>query len=364
MSEGDVTVEVLEARGAAIRFEPAGGLVTDMRVADDGREIAVLHSAPWVGDQARLAGDFFCAPFGDASADAAPLHGWPANGDWRRIGTESGKGQSVGRWMLTRAVCGACVIKELSLTDGHPFLYQRHVFIGGFGHIPVANHAMVSLPEGGHLRFSPKRFFETPGQAQETDPARGRSRLAYPARSSDARAFPAADGGTVDLTRYPWGDAHEDFVAGVEAPGVHLGWTAVTRSGRGDLFLSLRNPAFMPMTMLWHSNGGRDYAPWLSRHRGCLGVEEGAAMAMLTLAQADSPDPFTAAGQAAGLRLSPDDKSELRHVIGMVAWPSGEPVAQVALSGDHLTVSGEGGAQRRLPIRGRFLKLHGASGDA
>lgn len=368
MGKGSETVEHLSAKGVSIHFEPLGGIVADMTVSDAGRDIAVLHQAPWVGDnsslpdgapphQARLAGDFFCAPFGDASADAAPLHGWPANGEWRRIGTEGGRGNAAGRWMLGRAVRGACLIKELSLHDGHPFLYQRHIFIGGSGLIPVANHAMVSLSGGGHLRFSPKRFFETPGQALEADPAMGRSRLAYPARTTDPTAFPAADGGTVDLTRYPFGPAHEDFVAGIEQPGRHLGWTAVTRIGQGDLFLSLRNPRATPMTMLWHSNGGRDYAPWSSRHTGCLGVEEGAALAMLATASAEVPDLFTAAGQAAGLALLPDEISEVRHVIGMIAWPSGEPVRDVVIADDHLVVAGEGGAGRKVPIRGRFLRL-------
>jgi hypothetical protein len=368
MVTGSAAVEHLSAKGVSIRVEPLGGIIADMTVSDAGRDIAVLHRAPWITDgsvlpdgapphQARLAGDFFCAPFGDATADAAPLHGWPANGDWHRIATEGGRGHAAARWMLNRAVQGAAVIKELSLHDGHPFLYQRHIFIGGSGLIPVANHAMVSLPQGGHLRFSPKRFFETPGQPQESDPAMGRSRLAYPARASDPTAFPAADGGTVDLTRYPFGPAHEDFVAGIEQPRRHLGWTAVTRIGQGDLFLSLRNPQVTPMTMLWHSNGGRDYAPWSSRHKGCLGVEEGAALAMLAISGAEAPDPFTVAGQAAGLLLQPDEKSEVRHVIGMIAWPSGEPVRDVILSDDHLVVTGEGGATRRLPFRGRFLRL-------
>jgi hypothetical protein len=357
----------LTAAGVRLVFEPRAGLVATMTVRDGGRDIAVLHKAPWVDDPsalpddisphlARLAGDFFCAPFAQVSGDGSAMHGWPANGDWAALPPDR-PDASRGRWVLRQSVAGATVIKDLSLSDGHPFLYQRHLFIGGSGVIPAANHAMVRLPGGGHLRFSAKRFFESAPRPQETDPARGRSQLAYPARAADPRAFPLAAGGTADLTRYPWGPAHEDFVVGVEAAGSPLGWTAVTRIGMGDLYLSLRHPRATPMTMLWHSNGGRDYAPWSGRHLGCLGVEEGAALPMLGLGAGETPDPLTAAGQATGLALSPDSVAEMRHVIGMIAWPSEEPVASVQSLGGLLRVTGEGGASRDLQIRGDFLRI-------
>lgn len=326
---------------------------------DEGRAIAPLHVAPWVvsGEQldfgtplhlTRLAGDFFCAPFA-RTADGSPMHGWPANGVWALQ-----PGPRL-RAVLDHPVSGAMLVKELSLCDGHPFVYQRHIFIGGTGIIPVANHAMISLPDGGVLRFSPKRWFESAANTPEPDPARGRSALRYPARHTDPHHFPLAAGGTVDLTTYPFAPATEDFVVGVEAAGHALGWTAVTRPAQRDLYLSLRHAQRLPMTMLWHSNGGRDYPPWSGRHRACLGVEEGAALPMLGLGATEVPDPLTAVGQSAGLTLHPDQTTEVRHVIGAIDWPSGEAVASVAAEGDELIVSGEQGATRRVPFRAAFL---------
>ncbi|MCX7888344.1 MAG: hypothetical protein N2422_01275 [Rhodobacteraceae bacterium] len=354
---------MLAAEGIEVAFEAACGFVAAMTVTDGDRRIGMLHRAPWAGtDEAMppdaaahlrgLKGDFFCAPFAARSADGSDFHGWPANGHWTSV-----PGGSAGcrRWVLDHAVEGATLVKELSVADGQPFLYQRHVFLGGRGDLPVANHAMITLPEGGHLRFSPKRWFETPATPLETDPARGRSRLRPATRATDPQAFPAAGGGTLDLTRYPWAGRDEDFVAAIEAEGSPLGWTAVSRTGRGDLFLSLRDPRALPMTMLWHSNGGRDYPPWNGRHIACLGVEEGAALHVLGQSARETPDPLTAGGMAACLTLDPEGTAELRHVLGMIAWPSGEPVASVVLSGDVLAVTGEGGARRDLPIRGRFL---------
>jgi hypothetical protein len=138
------------------------------------------------------------------------------------------------------------------------------------GALLVANHAMIALPNGARLSFSRKRWWET--LAEPVESVQGRSCLAYPKRCEDAAEFPGVDGGAVDLHCYPWGAAHEDFVSGVEDPASRLGWTAVVRPVEGDLILSLKNARALPMTMLWYSNGGRDYSPWNSRHLGCLGV--------------------------------------------------------------------------------------------
>jgi hypothetical protein len=345
------------ASGISASFAARGGVLQAISVHDAGAEIAPLHHAPWAAwevpadapsHQSWLAGDFLAAPMGPGPDG---LHGLTANGDWQVMPAAPGTLRAV----LEGAVQGATVIKELSLTDGHPFVYQRHLFIGGAGSLPVSNHAMISVPNGAKLSFSRKRWWETLAEPVET--RQGRSCLAYPRRSEDAVEFPAADGGTVNLHRYPWGPAHEDFVAGVEDPASRLGWTAVVRPGEGDLILSLKNARALPLTMLWHSNGGRDYAPWNGRHKGCLGVEEGAALPVLGLSSQETPDPLTAAGQPALLMLDSMGTVEVRHVLGAIRWPSGQPVAGVMLEGDLLTVTGDWGAERRLPIRGGWLGL-------
>lgn len=346
--------EPLQAAGIRLLFDPDGGMLMDLVVEDKGQEVAPLHRAPWAGRSepmpegsgvtlGKLGGDWFCAPFG-ARDDGSPLHGWTAGTSW----TVLQRGPDFLRAVLDRPVRGATVLKEISLRDGQPFAYQRHVFLGGDGRLPVANHANVALPRGGMIRTSSKAVWETPATPQESDPARGRSCLQYPAQTRDPHAFPGQDG-AVDLTRYPWGPRHEDFVMGLEAPGHRLGWTAVTRPEEGDLYLSLRDARALPMTMLWHSNGGRDYAPWSGRHFGCLGVEEGAAATMLAV---------SGEGDLAGpglLGLAPDGLTEVRHVIGAIRWPTGEPVAEVIEDVDGIEVRGEAGARRRLPFRTGFL---------
>ncbi len=356
----------LSAQGIRAGFDPRGGVIHTLVVSDEGADVAPLHAAPWNAaevpsdappHQAWLRGDFLAAPMGPGPDG---LHGLAANGDWAVTPSTAGTLRAV----LQGQVQGATLVKELAVADGHPFLYQRHLFIGGTGTLPACNHAMIAVGSGAMLSFSRKRWFETLGEPLEAEPARGRSRLAYPRRAEDAAEFPAADGGTVNLHRYPWGEAHEDFVAAIEDPASRLGWTAVVRPAEGDLFLSLKNARELPMTMLWHSNGGRDYAPWNGRHRGCLGVEEGAALPVLGLSSRETPDPLSAAGQPALITLDPQGTVEIRHILGAIRWPSGQMVAGVMLEGDELTITGDWGAERRVPIRGRWLRLETPSAKA
>lgn len=348
----------ISADGIRTGFFAGTGLLDGFTVTDEGHEITPMHRAPWIGTgetmppgadplMERLGGDFFCAPFATSEGDS-PLHGWPPNTPWSVVANA----RSTLRAVLGRTVFGATLVKSLTVHDGHPFIYQRHVFIGGEGRVTAANHANVSLKNGGLIRTSEKRVWETPKSPLEADPARGRSGLTYPAQSADPRRFPGLNG-PVDLTAYPWNPKHEDFVAGLEAPGHALGWTAVTRPSEGDLYLSLRNARRLPMTMLWHSNGGRDYAPWSGRHVGCLGVEEGAAEHMLGLStEADLSGP-------GALTLTPDGTVEVRHVIGAIHWPTGEAVADIRVGDGAVEITGEKGAARRLPFETGFLRLDG-----
>ncbi|MDW4499948.1 hypothetical protein R5H30_18290 [Sulfitobacter sp. D35] len=345
----------VQAEGIRFGFRPDTGQLDGFTVSDAGREITPLHRAPWVGTDevmpedaaplmATLGGDFFCAPFAD-SEDGSPLHGWPPNTPWTV--RENGHGTLTA--ILDRKVHGATLTKTLRVRDGHPFVYQSHVFENGTGRVSVANHANVSLKSGGLIRTSAKSHWETPRTPQESDPARGRSALICPEKSDDPTIFPGLDG-PVDLTRYPWNPRHEDFVIGVEAGGHVLGWTAVTRPAEGDLYLSLRNARHLPMTMLWHSNGGRDYAPWSGRHFGCLGVEEGAADHMLGLStEADLSGP--------GALSLDDGPATVRHIIGAIDWPGGEAVATIEIDGDVLVVTGEGGGRRRVAVDAAFIEI-------
>lgn len=358
----------ITARGIRAVIDLTAGMLARIEVERDGRTVAPFHRAPWVADLlpvagaedaphlARLAGDFFCAPFATADVEPAPAHGWTANSPWDVAKIEPFSGGVTASLVLRRPVMGARVVKRLTLRDDHPFIYQSHVFEGGSGDIPVANHAMVSLPQGGRLSVSPKRFAETPPQPLEDSPARGRSILAYPSRTTALDAFPMADGDSTDLGAYPIGEDHEDFVMLVEAEASKLGWSSVVRSGMRDVALMLKDPAVLPMTMLWFSNGGRSYAPWNGRHRNVLGIEDACAYSVLGHRASIVPNPLNQAGIPTAIRLDPHGRVDIRHIIGAAPLPGDvDAVIAIRVADQELVLDIGNGRSFTLPFVPDFL---------
>lgn len=360
----------VEAEGVRLVVDLDVGHLRAFEIRRGGRLVTPLHTAPWVGtgeaeaaeDAApnlrRLSGDFLCAPFGTNDVEAAPLHGWPANSAWDVLDVAPHPGGgAVARYRLRRPVFGAVVTKELALRDGHPFLYQRHVFSGGTGSLPVASHAMTRFGAGGgRLSFSRKLWGETPAVGLEPDPARGIGALRYPARFERLDAVPGRNGETLDLGRYPLAERNEDFAVLVEDPANPLGWAAAVRPDAADVVLSLKHPATLPVTMLWFSNGGRFYPPWSGRHRGVLGIEEGRSYGGAGHRASASANPMNAEGVATALALSPEGEAEIRHVLGGAPLGGGwGSVASVEAGPDALDLAGANGARMTLPFDAAFL---------
>lgn len=346
-----------ETGGHRLAVDPAQGNLRALSFSRESRRLAPLATAPWVGTDApmqadlpaverNLAGDFLCAPFGASDAEPAPPHGWPANGAWREApGTDL-------TMVLERAVMGARIAKRLRLAADAPLLYQEHLVDGGAGGLTLAHHPMVRLGGAGRLTCSPKRAALTTAPPLEP----GRNRLACPAEAADLSAFPAEGGRTVDLGALPIGTGTEDFVILVEAADSLLGWTAITRAQEDDIVFFLKDPAVLPVTMLWHSNGGRDYAPWSGRHTGVLGVEDGIAAGALGHAAALGDNPIARCGVPTFLPLGAGRRHRIAHLTGAIPRPGGwTAVADIARDGDLLRLTDASGDVRELPFDGAFL---------
>jgi hypothetical protein len=359
----------VRAEGIRLVLDLSVGHVRTLTIDHGGRRVAPLYTAPWVNDATiqadatippnlrRLSGDFFCAPFGGTDQEGVPPHGWPANSVWEHVGSAAAEGGgTVARFLLAKRIQGARFLKEVTLRDGHPFVYQRHVFEGGSGAVTAASHPMTQFSAPGRLSFSPKAFAETPPTPLEPDPGRGRYALAYPARFTDLTRAPLKDGGAADLTRYPIAERHEDFVMLVDAPARRLGWAAAVRPDAGDILVSLKNPRDFPVTMLWLSNGGRDYPPWNGRNVGVLGIEEGRTFSARGYAASVAPNPLAQSGVPTALELRPDGEAELRHVVGGLPLPDGwTEIAAIEPAGGRLELTSAGGARASFPYDEAFL---------
>ena len=358
----------IEAEGISVTLDLRVGHIRELVIICEGRRLAPFHTAPWVddplivGDETIpgslrfLSGDFFCAPFSTSDVEHAPPHGWTANSPWRHAATVEEPDGVTALYRLERSVMDANVEKRFTLRNHHPFLYETHVFSGGAGAVPVANHAMVRLPAGGRIAFSAKYAIETPSAPIEADPATGRSRLAYPARTEDPTRVPMADGGFADITSYPFAERHEDFVMLVEKRENRLGWFVASRPSNGDAMVSLKNPAEFPVTFLWFSNGGRDYAPWNGRHTDVLGVEEGRANSIHGHRASVEPNALSEAGTPTALTLHPNGQMAIHNVIGALRLPaSGSPIADVQCEADSLDFLCEDGTRVSVKFDTAFL---------
>ena len=350
----------LETRMARLSLDPSIGAIETLVLNHSGRALCPLHRAPWADDPAvradpaiapverGLSGDFFCAPFGASDIVDGPAHGPSANSPWT---LETATPDTLSLRLAARFM-GAAFRKTLSLSAEAPLLYQVHEIVGGDGKLSAAHHPMVRIETTGRFATSPKSL------AIAADPPLepGRNRLTAGGRADDLAALPGEGGDAVDLTRLPIGTAHEDFVALIEAPGRSLAWSAVLRDSEDDIVFFLKDPRILPLTMLWHSNAGRDHAPWNGRHRGVLGIEDGRAAGVAGHRAAVSDNAFTRLGVPTVFDLAPGRVIRVPHVIGAVARPAGwSTVTDIALLGDRLAITGPDGNRITMPFRPGFF---------
>lgn len=309
-----------------------------------------LHVAPWRDEpevqddpalapvNKRLAGDFFCMPFGRDDLHGFPIHGPTANTDWDVVDQDA----AVARFALRSDVLGAHVTKEVRLVG--PCLLQTHVVEGGAGDVTFAHHPMSHMAEGGRLSYSPKR-------AALTDPTpqhKGKNLWALNQLRGDLK-LDREDGGSWDLGTYPAGHVVEDFCVLAEARDSRLGWTCLMRNAEDDMLLVLKDPSVMPITMLWISNGARDFSPWNSRHTGVIGIEDGCAMGGEGLSAAMRDNRLTAMDVPTVIQLG--GRHVIRHAMVSLPRPPGwSALRDVRLADGTLTLEEVGGALVSIPF--------------
>jgi hypothetical protein len=341
-----------------------GGHLGPVRFRHGSLVFEPLHRAPWLDEPGgveppmlrNLQGDFFCAPFGanDLRAEEQRDHGLTANGAWRL------REQSGNRVLLELEgrVSGAIVTKEVFLHPREPVVYQLHRFDGGTGALPMGHHAMLRAPEGEALRLSFSRWAwaGTPPEPVESDPARGRSLLRYPQRIDSLASTLTATGEAVDLSRYPTLEASEEILMLVTHPDQQLGWSAAVAPKSGWVWFALRPNTVLRATLLWLSNGGRDYPPFLGRHRRVLGIEELTSYFHLGHRASAGPNALNSAGVPTAVSLRPDLAVTTRYAFGCIPAPAGfGRVASLALHGDELTLSDHDGREARVDFDASFM---------
>ena len=343
---------------APVTFKTAAGPVQPFAIA------------PWHGEKLPkgspgvlkpLRGDFFCAPFGGGPrlwhGENHPPHGETAQGAWKLLGRESGPATLVAE-LKTRVRPGR-VVKRISLRPGETNLYLRHEFHGMSGLMSFGHHATLKFPEqpgSGRIALSPWRFAQVCPEQFEDPALGGYNSLRRGAVFRDLRRVPLATGGTTDLTSYPARAGFEDLVMLSARADTPYAWTAVTFPEQRYVWFALKNPRVLASTVMWHSNGGRHYAPWSSRHRAVLGLEEVTSNFHFGLAASAAPNPVSRRGIPTALRLDPRRPLVVPYIMAVAAIPRGfDTVSTISFRGDHLVLRAASGQSVRHAVDLSFL---------
>lgn len=360
--KSDAVEAFLTCRGghlAPVTFRTAAGPVQPFAVA------------PWHGESLPaglpgvlrpLRGDFFCAPFGGNAepwhGENHPVHGETAAEPWKLLAKESDPGTLVAE-LRTRVRPGR-VQKRISLRPGETNLYIRHELHGMSGPMCLGHHATLKFPDqpgSGRIALSPWRFAQTCPAQFESPAQGGYSSLKAGAMIRDLRRVRLATGGTTDLTSYPAREGFEDLVMLSARAGMALAWTAVTFPEQRYVWFALKDPRLLASTVLWHSNGGRHMAPWSSRHRGVLGLEDVTSYFHFGLAESAAPNPVSRRGIPTVLRLNPRRPLIVPYIMGVTAIPCGfDIVRRVDFRGDHIVLRAGSGKAVQHAVDLSFLQ--------
>lgn len=324
----DAWVTKVGGHVAPVKFELPNGTVEPFSVAPWAEENPDIPPILKI-----LRGDFFCFPFGGNDEpygdEKHPIHGETANAGWTVIShTESGIQMS-----LDTTIRKAHVEKRVWTVPGQAAIYQRHTVSAGEGPMCFGHHAMVKFKSPGYVSVAPFGFGQVfPGEF-ESPVIGGYSSLKPGARFDSLSKVPSNDGAFADLTTYPAREGFEDLVMVYAKQDATFGWTAVHFPEERYIWFSLKDPRVLSGTVLWHSNGGRHYAPWSSRHRAVLGLEEVTSSFHWGLAGSVAPSDAAAEGFRTNVDLNPDQPLVVNTIMGVVASNGFEgPVFDVCIS--------------------------------
>ena len=347
-----------------------GGHLGPVRFKLGRRWVDPFDLAPWAEEKKKdtplllqiMRGDFFCLPFGGNDTawrgEKHAPHGEPAQAPWKHEGSS---GSSHHFSMQTKARRGR-VDKFIELVPGQTAIYQRHVISGMTGPMPLGHHAILRFAGEGAARvsMSPFRFGQVMPTRFENPVQGGYQSLKIGASFRALDRVPMADGGTADLSTYPAREGFEDLVLTASDPKLPWAWTAATVAAGRYVWFALKDPRVLRSTVLWHSNGGRHYAPWSGRHRHCLGLEDVTANFAYGLAESAKPNALNRRGLATTIALSPKKPTVVNYIMALAEIPAGFDIVKSIVAtkdGRGVELTSKSGRKARAEVNLPFLFL-------
>lgn len=317
-----------------------GGFLAPVTFDRRGRRIRPFSIAPWAEETKTLTGlppllralrgDFFCLPFGGNETpwrgERHPTHGETANANWQFQGLETRGGRTTLHLRLKTKIRPGQVDKVVVLAKGQNVVYQRHVISGMSGPMSLGHHAMLKFPDrpgSGLISTSRWVFGQVYPGVMERPEAGGYSSLEPGARFMRLDHVPQIAGGFADVSRFPARRGFEDIVLLAADTDLPFAWTTVVFPKERYAWFALKDPRVLASTLLWHSNGGRHYAPWNGRHVNVLGLEEITGHFHDGLAASVRPNSLTRRGITTSHRLNPSRPLAVNYIMAVATIPAG-----------------------------------------
>ena len=367
---------VLESDGVEACVTEQGGHVAPVTFKFGREKIQPYHIAPWAEEPHEnscpemlklLRGDFFCLPFGGNDVpyknEKHPPHGETSNAKWKL-----NELKRIGELLCLRLgmdlkVRRGHVEKQIWLHDGQHAVYSRHVVSGAHGVINLGHHANLQFPDESGCGLVSTAPFELgqvfPGVFE--NPANGGYQALKPgAFFKDLNKIPTVFGTNADCSRYPARRGYTDLIQMVSPSRLKMGWTAVSFPKHGYVWFALKDPRVLRSTLLWHSNGGRHYAPWSGRHVNCLGLEEITSYFHEGLAQSAKPNPYSKKGIRTVVKLNPRQPLVVNYIMAVAQIPrTFGHVKQItpAIDRQSVSITDRAGRSVRASINVDFLGI-------
>lgn len=338
------------------------------------RRIQPYSVSPWCEEKVDtipilkvLRGDFFCLPFGGNAnpfrGERHPVHGETANRKWRFEAQECKAGRATLHLSMKPTVRRGRVDKRITVLDGHNAVYCQHVVSGMSGPMNFGHHATLKFPEqpgSGVLTHSPIQFGMVNPTAPENPETFGYFILKPGAKFSQLRRVPTTTGEFADLSRYPARRGFEDIALLATKPVSPFAWVAVTFPAEGYVWFALKDPHVLRQTLLWHSNGGRHYSPWNSRHLNVLGIEDLTSYFAYGIAEAARPNLLTKMGLKTCLNLTPKKPLTVNYIMAVAIVPRGfNETKSIEPARNGVKLISSAGKSVTVPLCADFLRTGG-----
>lgn len=352
-----------------------GGQLAPVVFDRTDRRLQPFSIAPWWREKPAagtppliqlLRGDFFCAPFGANTepfrGEQHPLHGETGNRKWKFEEPSRATNHTTLHLSLKTRIRAGRVDKLITLVDGHNAVYCRHTISGMSGPMNFGHHAMLKFPDvpgSGVITCSPFKFGLVSPVPLENPESLGYSILKPNAKFHRLDHVPMMNGSTGDLSSFPARRGSEDLVLLATKQREPFAWFAVTFPDEGYVWFALKDPRVLRQTVLWHSNGGRHYAPWNSRHLNVLGIEDITGYFHYGLAASARPNPLNRLGEQTCFQLKPTEPLNVNYIMAVAKVPRGftdTKLIEPARNGQSVKLISSSGKSVRAPLHVEFVR--------